>query len=98
MRQIIIKNALNSHLVSLQCTSLHSFHGAAVNVTAKPFMPYWGEAKERAPDGSRTTVYRGSDYRLLDAVSLVLNFTVRILETPSWAEVSCEKIELCFHI
>ena len=68
----------------------YSFHGAAVNVTAEPYIPYWGEEEMQAPDGSKTIVYRGSDYRLVEAVASVLNFTVRVLPTSEWTEASCE--------
>ncbi|KAK8397751.1 hypothetical protein O3P69_004502 [Scylla paramamosain] len=55
-----------------------------VNVTAQPYMPYWGEEEARGPDGSRVIMYRGSDYRLLEAVASVLNFTIRVIPTSSW--------------
>ena len=70
---------------------LHSFYGAAVNVTAESYMPYWGEETVRDHDGSRTMVYRGSDYRLVKTIASVLNFTVRVIPTSSWSEVSCIK-------
>ncbi|KAK8397750.1 hypothetical protein O3P69_004501 [Scylla paramamosain] len=64
----------------------YNFYGAKVNVTAKPFMPYWGEDVEQHPGGSRKTVYLGSDYQLLAAVASAMNFTVWVMPTPSWAE------------
>ncbi|XP_063886437.1 uncharacterized protein LOC135114467 [Scylla paramamosain] len=65
-----------------------NFHGTAVNVTAQPYMPYWGEEEARGPDGSRVIMYRGSDYRLLEAVASVLNFTIRVIPTSSWDDVT----------
>ena len=50
-------------------------------------MPYWEEEEVVADDGSKTTVYRGSDYRMVDAIASALNFTVHVLPTSSWTEV-----------
>ncbi|MPC89779.1 hypothetical protein E2C01_084739 [Portunus trituberculatus] len=76
------------------------FYNAVVNVTAKPFMPYWGEKMEQHHDGSRTTIYYGSDYQLLAVVASAMNFTVRVMPTISWAEVSREekKYRVLLHI
>ncbi|XP_063886450.1 glutamate receptor ionotropic, delta-1-like [Scylla paramamosain] len=51
-------------------------------------MPYWDEEEVLAADGSKTIVYRGSDYRMVDAIASALNFTVRVLPTSSWTEVT----------
>ncbi|MPC18187.1 hypothetical protein E2C01_011063 [Portunus trituberculatus] len=64
------------------------FYGAKVNVTSGTYMPYWDEEEVLAADGSKTIVYRGSDYRMVDAIASVLNFTVRVLPTSSWTEVT----------
>ena len=55
-------------------------------------MPYWDEQVVLGTDGSRTTVYQGSDYRLLEAVASVLNFNIRVLPFSSWDEVSYYKL------
>ncbi|XP_045112357.1 uncharacterized protein LOC123505234 [Portunus trituberculatus] len=74
--------------VSFFQDKFENFHGAAVNVTAQPYMPYWGEEQTKEPDGSRMTIYRGSDYRLLEAVASVLNFKIRVIPTLSWDDVT----------
>ncbi|MPC18186.1 hypothetical protein E2C01_011062 [Portunus trituberculatus] len=65
-----------------------NFYGAKVSVTSGTYMPYWDEEEVLAADGSKTIVYRGSDYRMVDAIASVLNFTVRVLPTSSWSEVT----------
>ena len=66
----------------------YSLYGSEVNVTALPFMPFWGEVKGQAPDGTTVTRYEGSDYQMLMAVASALNFTIRVLHSTSWAQVS----------
>nr|XP_053655864.1 uncharacterized protein LOC128704756 [Cherax quadricarinatus] len=61
-----------------------NFYGARVNVTALPFPPYWDEVK--GPDN--TTVYSGTDFYTLEAISMALNFTINVVPTTSWAEVT----------
>ncbi|XP_045111732.1 glutamate receptor 2-like [Portunus trituberculatus] len=65
-----------------------NFYGAQVNVTALPFMPYWGNEYIRTPNGTSVIKYEGSDYHLLLAVARALNFTFRVLPSSSWAEVT----------
>ena len=83
-----VKSIHHEHFL-IQCIFRYSFHGALVQVTARPYMPYWDEKEMRVHDGSRTIEYHGSDYRLLETVATALNFTVQVLPTSSWAEVSC---------
>ncbi|XP_063886432.1 uncharacterized protein LOC135114462 isoform X2 [Scylla paramamosain] len=64
-----------------------NFYGAQVDVTALPFMPYWGNEDIRTPNGTSVIKYEGSDYQLLLAVAAALNFTFRVLPSSSWAEV-----------
>ncbi|KAK3884239.1 hypothetical protein Pcinc_011515 [Petrolisthes cinctipes] len=63
------------------------FHGALVNVTALPFMPFWGEVEGRSDDGG-SIMYTGSDYHLLVTVARALNFTFQVIPTTSWAQVT----------
>ncbi|XP_053655872.1 ionotropic receptor 93a-like [Cherax quadricarinatus] len=65
-----------------------NFYGATVNVTALPFAPFW-DAVEGPGD---TILYTGSDYFLLMAIAEALNFTVYVVPTSSWAEVT-ERVE-----
>lgn len=58
-----------------------------MNVTALPFMPYWGNEDIPTPNGTSITKYEGSDYQLLVAMATVLNFTFQVLPSESWAEV-----------
>ncbi|XP_063886454.1 ionotropic receptor 21a-like isoform X2 [Scylla paramamosain] len=74
--------------VSFFQDKFQNFYGAKVNVTSEPYMPYWDEEEVLAADGSKTIVYRGSDYRMVDAIASALNFTVRVLPTSSWTEVT----------
>ncbi|XP_063886457.1 uncharacterized protein LOC135114485 [Scylla paramamosain] len=74
--------------VSFFQDKFQNFYGAKVNVTSGPYMPYWDEEEVLAADGSKTIVYRGSDYRMVDAIASALNFTVRVLPTSSWTEVT----------
>lgn len=59
-----------------------------MNVTALPWPPYWDEVEDKAPDGSVVKRYSGSDYLALVAISEALNFTVNVVPTASWAEVT----------
>ncbi|XP_069191009.1 ionotropic receptor 93a-like [Procambarus clarkii] len=61
-----------------------NFYGATVNVTALPFAPFWDELK----GPGNTTVYTGSDYLMLMAVAGALNFTINVVPTDSWTEVT----------
>lgn len=74
--------------------SSYRFYGATVNVTALPYMPMWGVVESQAPDGSPVTRYEGSDYQMLAAVADGLNFTIRVLPSKSWVEVSRLKLFL----
>ncbi|XP_045111726.1 uncharacterized protein LOC123504886 [Portunus trituberculatus] len=60
------------------------FYGSRVNVTARPYTPFWKE--QEGPEN--TTLYSGTDYYALTAIANTLNFTFRRLPTSSWAEVT----------
>ncbi|XP_063886360.1 ionotropic receptor 21a-like [Scylla paramamosain] len=64
------------------------FHGATVNVTGFTFMPFWGEEETKTSNGTSVIRYEGSDYKMLTAVAEALNFTIRVLPSKSWAEVT----------
>ncbi|KAG7163538.1 Ionotropic receptor 93a-like 9 [Homarus americanus] len=61
-----------------------NFYGAEVNVTALRFPPYWDELE--GPDGIKQ--YSGTDYFLLKSIADSLNFTINVVPTTSWAEVT----------
>ncbi|XP_042231333.1 ionotropic receptor 93a-like isoform X2 [Homarus americanus] len=69
-----------------------NFHGAEVNVTGKPWPPYWVEEQQEAADGSLVTIYTGCDYLSLETISHTLNFTINIIPTASWGE-AVKKVE-----
>ncbi|XP_042231760.1 ionotropic receptor 93a-like [Homarus americanus] len=76
---------MNTILLNLEDTPPNlSFNGAKVNVTALPFAPYWGELK--GSDGAKQ--YSGTDYFLLKSIADSLNFTINVVPTTSWAEVT----------
>lgn len=66
-----------------------------MNVTALHYMPLWGVVESQNPDGSPVTKYEGSDFQLLAAVADGLNFTIRVLPSKSWVEVSRPKHFWC---
>ncbi|XP_063845577.1 ionotropic receptor 93a-like isoform X2 [Scylla paramamosain] len=82
-------NSTFLHRLHLLQDKFSDFHGAEVKVTAKPFPPYWleGEEERGAGDG-----YHGTDYLLLQAVASTLNFSVAVVPTSDWNEVT-EKVE-----
>ncbi|KAG7163535.1 Ionotropic receptor 93a-like 8 [Homarus americanus] len=61
-----------------------NFYGVEVNVTALPYPPYWNELE--GPDGIKQ--YSGTDYFLLKSIADSLNFTINVVPTTSWAEVT----------
>ncbi|XP_045111733.1 uncharacterized protein LOC123504892 [Portunus trituberculatus] len=65
-----------------------NFHGATVNVTGFSFMPFWGEEETKTSNGTSVIRYEGSDYRMLTIVAAALNFTIRVLPSKTWAEVT----------
>ncbi|XP_050712684.1 uncharacterized protein LOC126996356 [Eriocheir sinensis] len=80
---------MNAVFLNMEGDSPHlNFYGAAVNVTALPYMPVWGVVESQAPVDSPVTRYEGSDYQMLAAVADGLNFTIRVLPSKSWAEVT----------
>lgn len=58
-----------------------------MNVSALPFMPFWGEAPHGSEDRSPGRRYIGSDYYLLETVATALNFKIRVITPASWQEV-----------
>ncbi|XP_037800843.1 uncharacterized protein LOC119595769 [Penaeus monodon] len=65
-----------------------NFYGATVNVTALPFPPYWDTVEESAPDGTTTKRFTGTDYLMLEAIAEALNFSIQVLSTANWDEVT----------
>lgn len=57
-----------------------------VNVTGLPYGPFWEEQK----GPGKATVYYGTDYYTLAVIANALNFTIRVMSTTSWTEVSTE--------
>ncbi|XP_047487061.1 ionotropic receptor 21a-like [Penaeus chinensis] len=66
------------------------FHGAPVNVTALPFAPYWSvEEGEGAAGGAPPfSSYSGTDFLMLRTIAEALNFSVNVLPTADWGEVT----------
>ncbi|XP_069191343.1 ionotropic receptor 21a isoform X1 [Procambarus clarkii] len=65
-----------------------NFNGARVNVTALPFLPFWGEGEVGG-----VKEYTGSDYQLLAAVAATLNFTMMVLPSDSWVQVVSQVVD-----
>ncbi|KAK3884240.1 hypothetical protein Pcinc_011516 [Petrolisthes cinctipes] len=77
----------------------HNFYGSVVNVTAQPFMPFWGEVVQGSEDGRSTvTRYTGTDYYLLETVATVLNFTISVTPSASWQEALQLVAQRVFHV
>ncbi|ROT76094.1 Variant Ionotropic Glutamate Receptor [Penaeus vannamei] len=66
---------------------LASFHGAAVPVTVRPWMPNWMETQTATEGGANATVYSGTDYLALKTVAETLNFTVSQVEARDFVEI-----------
>ncbi|ROT65113.1 Variant Ionotropic Glutamate Receptor, partial [Penaeus vannamei] len=66
------------------------FHGASVNVTALPFAPYWSveEAEGAAGGAPPLSSYSGTDFLMLTTIAETLNFSVNVLPTKDWGEVT----------
>ncbi|XP_071528798.1 ionotropic receptor 93a-like isoform X2 [Panulirus ornatus] len=60
-----------------------NFHGATVNVTGLPYPPYWVTSGE-----GNATRYSGVDYQLLQTLADVLNFTIQVLPSATWQQVT----------
>ncbi|XP_063871143.1 uncharacterized protein LOC135106256 isoform X2 [Scylla paramamosain] len=74
---------MNTMLMNVEHTpSFLSFYGRDVNVTALPFPPYWDERE--SPRGR----YHGTDYLMITAIAQALNFTVRVLPSANWGDVT----------
>ncbi|XP_068243634.1 ionotropic receptor 21a-like [Palaemon carinicauda] len=69
-----------------------NFHGSQVNVTALPFAPHWQVTKKTTPSGATVEVFSGTDYLMLAAIAKALNFTIYVLPTENWNEVT-QKVE-----
>ncbi|XP_042878446.1 ionotropic receptor 21a-like [Penaeus japonicus] len=63
-----------------------NFYGAQVNVTSQTWIPQWKESVIRSPDGTEVTKYSGMDYQAIVVIAEVLNFTVNIIPTATFAE------------
>ncbi|KAK4314486.1 hypothetical protein Pmani_014191 [Petrolisthes manimaculis] len=63
--------------------NLRNFHGAALNVTALPFTPFWDEYV----DADNKRRFAGTDYQTVTAIGNALNFSIYVVPTSSWAEV-----------
>lgn len=77
--QVISK--INKQSRILKRSLYFSFYGAQVNITALPFPPYWDERE------STTGRYHGTDYLMINAIGLELNFTVTVLPSTTWSDV-----------
>ncbi|XP_047480146.1 uncharacterized protein LOC125032806 [Penaeus chinensis] len=64
-----------------------NFHGAAVNMTALPWIPIWKETQTATEDGRNATVYSGTDYSALKTVAETLNFTISKVRARNFMEV-----------
>ncbi|XP_042233727.1 uncharacterized protein LOC121873914 [Homarus americanus] len=62
-----------------------NFYGARVNVTALPYAPYWMTSGE-----GNNTKHSGIDYNQLMTLSEVLNFTIHVLPSANWDEVTSQ--------
>ncbi|XP_042214829.1 uncharacterized protein LOC121861248 [Homarus americanus] len=60
-----------------------NFYGSSVNVTALTYAPHW----MTSGSGSNTQ-YAGMDYLLLKTIADALNFTIHVLPSASWKEVT----------
>ncbi|XP_063886373.1 uncharacterized protein LOC135114400 [Scylla paramamosain] len=65
-----------------------NFHGTVLNVTALPYNPFWMEDNIMLANGTSVIKYDGTDYRLLMMVAAALNFTVQLLYSESWDDVT----------
>ncbi|XP_069952103.1 ionotropic receptor 21a-like [Cherax quadricarinatus] len=65
-----------------------SFQGMRVNVSALPFPPYWDAVEQRDDNGTTVTHYSGTDYLMLHTISKALNFSIFVLPTSNWQEVT----------
>ncbi|KAK8374544.1 hypothetical protein O3P69_007813 [Scylla paramamosain] len=71
-----------THTLPLFPQKYSNFYGRDVNVTALPFPPYWDERE--SPRGR----YHGTDYLMITAIAQALNFTVRVLPSANWGDVT----------
>ncbi|ROT85591.1 Variant Ionotropic Glutamate Receptor, partial [Penaeus vannamei] len=70
-----------------------NFHGARVNVTALPWPPNWEEETlTYSPDGARVTRYSGTDYFAMETLAQVFNFSINLIPTKDFVEVT-NKVE-----
>ncbi|XP_050712678.1 ionotropic receptor 93a-like [Eriocheir sinensis] len=69
-------------LITKDTSGNNEFHGATVNVTTLPYGVFWDESE----GPGNTTVFSGTDYYTLEAISHALNFTIRKVPATSWAE------------
>ncbi|KAK3868786.1 hypothetical protein Pcinc_025824 [Petrolisthes cinctipes] len=62
-----------------------------VNVTALPFNPFWDERV--LADGTKH--YSGTDYKTVSTIGNILNFSINVVPTSSWAEFSDSLTKRC---
>ncbi|XP_037781037.1 uncharacterized protein LOC119577510 [Penaeus monodon] len=70
-----------------------SFHGARVNLTALPWPPNWEEETlTGSPGGAQVTRYSGTDYFAMETLADILNFSINLIPTNDFVEVT-NKVE-----
>ncbi|XP_068241246.1 ionotropic receptor 93a-like isoform X1 [Palaemon carinicauda] len=70
-----------------------NFYRSQVNVTALPFPPYWNTIEEKGANGTTHTKYTGTDYLMIESIAKALNFTLYVLPTANWDEVTLRVAE-----
>ncbi|KAG0722393.1 Glutamate receptor 1 [Chionoecetes opilio] len=73
----------------------YSFHGGSVNITALNFMPDWGgkgvtTTTTTTTTANITTVFKGSNAQLLSAMAHKLNFSLTLLPSATWDDVTSQ--------
>ncbi|XP_042867594.1 glutamate receptor ionotropic, delta-2-like [Penaeus japonicus] len=67
----------------------YSFYSARVNVTALPWPPNWEEETVTSrPGGAKVTRYSGTDYFAMETLAHALNFSINLIPTNDFVEVS----------
>ncbi|MPC16860.1 hypothetical protein E2C01_009699 [Portunus trituberculatus] len=82
------RRSLHISSSSLFPEKFSNFYGATVNVSVLPYAPYWEETVSEAEDGTLVKTYSGTDYELLYTMSTTLNFTIHVLPSSTWEELS----------
>nr|XP_053641793.1 uncharacterized protein LOC128695317 [Cherax quadricarinatus] len=66
----------------------NNFYGATVNVTALTYRPFWSVIEDRSGDNPSVCKYSGSDAIMLCTIANSLNFTINVLPTTTWDQVT----------